>query len=422
MVTKEPVETVKKTLKVVYFSEDQFKREYGNSLAKIRPDIQIQVIPSGEIVGGKLITYDTTRILEQKPDIIYGLNLLSDLKKMGKLVELSPLVKQDQFDLNAFSGAAIEQIRAVGDGMLFGLSPTFQSAALFYNKAIFDQLKIPYPTNQMSWPSVLELAKKFARVEEGKQQYGIDINRPPYLLVSQYLGQTGVSSRDAEGKTVNYVSDAYRTGVNVVAEAYRTGAIYLPPENPPAVSSSKEGYLRNKFIAGEAALAYSNPGLIEALKKAAAAGIPAFPWDIVTEPVNPSNPNTAYSTVATDVFAIVSDTPDKMAAWQFIKTITGPEMADELAKSKPYVLSTRKDHVLAVDGRKMDAFYALGGIDTSAIGKNQWSPQLSQQMSTLSSEEITGIIYGRKTVTEGLASLQKRAEQALADEFAAAKK
>ncbi|MDF2713434.1 MAG: extracellular solute-binding protein, partial [Paenibacillus sp.] len=157
MVTKEPVETVKKTLRVVYFSEAQFMKEYGNSFAKIRPDIQIQVIPTGEMVGGKRVTYDAARILEQKPDIIYGLGLLSDLKKLGKLVELSPLVKQDQFDLNAFSGAAIEQIRAVGDGMLFGLSPTFQSAALYYNKSIFDQLKIPYPTNQMSWPNVIEL-------------------------------------------------------------------------------------------------------------------------------------------------------------------------------------------------------------------------------------------------------------------------
>lgn len=422
MVTKVPVETVKKTLKVVYFNEAQFMKEYGNFFAKIRPDIQIQVMPMGETVGGKRVTYDAARILEQKPDIIYGLGLLSDFKKLGKLVELSPLVKQDQVDLNVFSGAAIEQIRALGDGMLFGLSPTFQSTALFYNKTKFDQLKIPYPTNQMSWPSVVELAKRFVRVNEGKQQYGIDINRPSYLFVSQYLSQTGVNSRAADGKAVNYVSDDYRTGVFTVTEAYKTGAIYLPPENPPTPSSTKDAFLRNKFIAGEAALAYSNPGLIEAMKMATGLGVEAFPWDIVTEPVNPANPNKAYSIITGDVFAITSDSPDKMAAWEFIKTITGPEMADELAKTKPYVLSARKDHVLTVDGRKMDAFYALGGIDLSAVGKNQWSPQLAQQISSLDSEEITGILYGKKTVTEGLASLQQRAEQALADEFAAAKK
>ncbi|TNJ67457.1 hypothetical protein FE784_05745 [Paenibacillus hemerocallicola] len=111
--------------------------------------------------------------------------------------------------------------------------------------------------------------------------------------------------------------------------------------------------------------------------------------------------------------------PTGETAWDLIKTITGPEMADEIVKTKPYVLSTRKDHVLTVDGRKMDAFYALGGLETiSGNQLNLWSAQLSQLISVFRTEELTNIIYGRKTVAEGRSSLQKRAEQTVEDEFA----
>lgn len=419
-VTKVPVETVKKSLKVVYYSESQFMSEFGNSFKKIRPDIDIRVIPTAETVGGKRVPVETPKLLEQKPDIVFGPNLIAETSKAGKLVELSPLIKQDQLDMNDFSPAVLEQLRAMTDGKLFGLSPTFQSAALFYNKSLFDQSGISYPKNNMSWPSVIELAKKLARTEEGKQRFGLDSYRAPQQFLSHYLNLTGVRSRSDDGKSVLYTSDEYRTAVNAVAEAYKAGAVYLPPEI--AASSRKEVLLKNKFIAGEAAMAFSDPRMIANLKEAAVLGIPAFAWDIVTEPVNPSKPNMSYSVIPGDVFAINADSQDMMTAWEFIKTITGPEMADEIAKTKPYVLSTRKDHVLAVDGRKMDAFYALGGRDTaSGTQLNLWSAQLSQQISVIGTEEMSNIIYGRKSVAEGLSSLQKRADQAIEDEFAVKK-
>jgi multiple sugar transport system substrate-binding protein len=418
-VTKVPVETVKKRLKVVYFSESQFMREFGDSFKKIRPEIDIQVIPTGETVGGKRVIVEMPQLLEQKPDIVFGLNMIAEMSKAGKLVELSPLIKQDQLDMNDFSPAVLEQLRAIFDGKLVGFSPTFQTAALFYNKSLFDQAGIAYPTNNMSWPTVLELAKKFARTDEGKQRFGLDSYRAPNLFLTHYLGLTDIQTRSDDGKTVLYASDEHRTAVNAVVEAYKAGAIYLPPEKASGASSRKEVLLQNKFIAGEAAMAFSDPRMIANLKEAAVLGIPPFAWDIVTEPVNPSKPNVSYSVIPGDVFAINSDSPDMMTAWEFIKTITGPEMADEIVKTKPYVLSTRKDHVLTVDGRKMDAFYALGGLETiSGTQLNLWSAQLSQLISVFRTEELTNIIYGRKTVAEGLSSLQKRAEQAVEDEFA----
>lgn len=420
--TKVPVETVKKSLKVVYYSESQFMKEFGDSFKKIRPEIDIRVIPTADTVGGKRIPVETPRLLEQKPDIVFGPNLITEMSKAGKLVELSPLIKQDQLDLNDFAPAVLEQLRAMTDGKLFGLSPTFQSAALLYNKSLFDQSGISYPKNNMSWPSVIDLAKKLARTEEGKQRFGLDSYRAPQLFLSHYLNLTGVQSRSDDGKSVLYTSDEYRTAVNAVAEAYKDGAIYLPPEKASAASGRKEVLLKSKFIAGEAAMAFSDPRMIANLKEAAVLGIPAFAWDLVTEPVNPSKPNVSYSVIPGDVFAINADSSDMMTAWEFIKTITGSEMADEIAKTKPYVLSARKDHVLAVDGRKMDAFYALGGKDTAGGTRpNMWSTELSLQISDFWAEETSSIIYGRKSVEEGLTSLQKRAEQAIGDEFSVKK-
>jgi multiple sugar transport system substrate-binding protein len=74
------------------------------------------------------------------------------------------------------------------DSTLYRLAPTFNNRALLYNKALFNQYKIAYPTDQMSWDDILNLAKQFPQsTKPAERIYGfhemfMSMYTPVYLL------------------------------------------------------------------------------------------------------------------------------------------------------------------------------------------------------------------------------------------------
>jgi len=415
-----PAESEKGSLKIVYFNEEQFKREYGTFFKKHHPDIDIQVIPSIQSNGGKTTSVETSVIMDQKPDIVFN-PLILELYQSGKLLDLEQLMKQDQMDQNQFSAAALEAIRVNygGGSSLIALSPSFQTAALYYNKAIFDRLNIPYPTSDMSWRSVLQLAERVARVEDGKQLYGLEYFGTPYSLMSYYISGTGAESKSSDGRKAQYTSEANKTATNEFIDAIRNGAVYVPPENIPSGLKIKEHtLLRNKFAAGEAAMRIDNPSLI-GTQKQIASGVPefpAFPLSIVTDPINPQKPGQSNHVLVGDLFGIVSSSPNTKTAWQFIKFLIGPEMAAELEKTKPRVLSIRTDASKTRDGYHLEAFYSRKPLQITS--RSPVSLQTSVEIGAIATQEFNNMIYGRRNVAEGLQTIQDQVQKLLDQEFA----
>lgn len=406
-----PETAARKTLKIAYFNEQQFTKEYGSTFKKFNPNVDIEIIPMIQTSGGKTVFLENAAILEKKPDLVYGPTLITDMNKAGKLVDLSGLVKQDNFDLGQFAENALEAIRDTTDGRLVALSPSFQTAALYYNKKIFDRLGLPYPTGDMSWSSMMSLAKSIAREEGGKRLYGLQSSSTLTSITNSYLTGMGVSMYSSDQLEAKFTSDAFQTAFGEVVNAFRSGALYLPPEEP--AKTKEDSLSRSKFIIGEAAMITASPSLIAALREApAASGVPAIDYDIVAEPYSGS------SFLAADLFGIMKDSPNIQTAWEFLKFVTGKEMAAELIKTKPGVLSIRKDAITAIDGHKLDPFYAK---KPKSISISTRSPELVRKLNDIVTEEFTHMFYERKSVTDGLKQLQQRAQLAINEDSPAAK-
>ncbi|RKN85140.1 ABC transporter substrate-binding protein [Paenibacillus ginsengarvi] len=406
-------EPARKTLKIAYFNEQSFTKEYGNTFKKFNPNVDIEIIPMVQTSGGKTVFLENAAILEKKPDIVYGPTLITDTNKAGKLVDLSGLVKQDNFDLGQFAENALEAIRDTTDGRLVALSPSFQTAALFYNKKIFDRLGLPYPAGGMSWQSMMSLAKSISRDEGGKRLYGLQNYSTPTSFASSYIAGMGVSMYSSNQPEAKFTSDAFQTAFGEAVNAFRSGAFYLPPEEP--VKTKEDSLSRSKFIIGEAAMMISTPSLFAALREApGVSGVPAVDYDIVVEPVSPSG----SSFLVADLFGIMKDSPNMQVAWEFLKFVTGQEMAAELIKTKPGVLSIRKDAITAIDGHKLDPFYAK---KPKPISISTLSPELARKLNDMVTEEFTHMLYERKSVTDGLKQLQQRAQIAIHEDSPAAK-
>ncbi|GAA3409716.1 ABC transporter substrate-binding protein [Paenibacillus hodogayensis] len=404
-------DNARKSLSIVYWSEKQFMDEYGASYKIHNPNVDIRVIPMMVFETGKAArAIENSVILEQKPDLIYSPSLVTEQVKAGKLLELTALMKQDQIELSQFSESALEALRQTGGGNLLSLSPTLQTAALYYNKTLFDRLQLPYPSDDMSWPSLLQLAKSAARTEDGKQLYGLDNNRSPRIWLSDYTTSIGAAAFSTDNREAKYTSPEFKAAFDEALDAFRSGAVYLPPETSEPTKTTTERLLRNKFIAGEAAMRIDTPGFINDLLNAATLGIPSFDWKIVTEPVDPKRPGQSSSVLVGDQFAIMSDSPNQRAAWEFLKFITGPDMAAQLAKTKPGVLSIRNEAIRSIEGRTLDPFYAHKPFQTMS---SRFPQPLARSISQISDEEMLDILYGRSTVDAGLQSMQSRVQTAI---------
>lgn len=396
-------------LRIMYYSEQQFMDQYGNSFKKKFPTSKIEVIPSILFhSGGATSSVELSDIMEQKPDIVFGPRAIPDLAKMKKMVDLEPYMRQSDIEPEQFAATAIEWMRDLGQGHLVSLSPSFQTVALYYNKTLFDELKTPYPSSNMSWESTLQLAGEISRKDMDRTIYGLYMNDTVDRTVSLFLSGHGIRPYSEDLRTARYGSDDYKAMVSTVVDAFRTNAIYLPPEERVRASSLKESLLQNKFIAGEAAMTIRHPGLIDDLANAVKQGIEPFEWDIVPEPTNAQQPGQSSSIIVGDMFGIPSDSPNKNAAWQFIQFVTGPEMAAELASTKPNVLSIRTDAVHDRDERNLDAFLAHrpAPINTGETFPNQ----VGQQISQLVSERMLDIIYGRTSVTNEMEAIQSQVQ------------
>ncbi|WP_431606973.1 extracellular solute-binding protein [Paenibacillus thiaminolyticus] len=84
-------------------------------------------------------------------------------------------------------------------------------------------------------------------------------------------------------------------------------------------------------------------------------------WDFVTAPVDPAAREESGFAYVYDIYAIAADSPNKRAAWEFVKYMNGPEMAKAKSRSFRGDLPTRVDYMKEVDGKSMEPCYMLPG-------------------------------------------------------------
>ncbi|MDD3925453.1 MAG: extracellular solute-binding protein, partial [bacterium] len=129
---------------------------------------------------------------------------------------------------------------------------------MYYNKDIFDKMKMPYPTNDMTLEEVVELARKMTiREANGKaRQFGL-INGMSW----QQLGVLhGGELWSKDGSKCNINSEPFRKGIKFTKDVYATYKIAPYPQE------SKDMGNREQFIGGRAAMYLGNTWEIATFK------------------------------------------------------------------------------------------------------------------------------------------------------------
>lgn len=201
---KEEKEAV--TLKFNYGWEDEFIEDIKEPIEEKFPHITL------EFAEMALDEVEEEIAKSNIPDILYlsGGDEVEVLEDFELVYDLDPLVEENDFDLSRLSQAHLEMVRGWGDGKLTYFPYVKRWEVLYYNKKIFDQFGIEYPTDGMTWDEVSALAKSVTGELNGTEYRGIDLSAAGGMLSQLELNhvdpETDASLYGKDERFASYLS------------------------------------------------------------------------------------------------------------------------------------------------------------------------------------------------------------------------
>ncbi|QGQ95530.1 extracellular solute-binding protein [Paenibacillus psychroresistens] len=428
----------KVTLKVLYFNEQAFYSQYGSVFQAKYPNIEFEVIPTmGNMGDDKDPAAEFEKLIEEnKPDLIMmNASQYEKLSAASKLYALDSVIQQDKFDIENMVPAVIEFLKNKGGGKLYGLSPTFSAKALFYNKDLFDAQGLPYPTDKMSWEDVLKLAQQFPTTgTDDTRIYGLAqsmFTQDPTELVKTIADSKKLSILDAEGKNLTMDTPEWKSIFEEVVTAYQSNSVSLSgdsafsaaPAKSSSVSSSKGddgpkrisiGENSNLFLSGRAAMMIDSSFMLNQMDMMKNMDKDAKPINMgmVTEPVDPANPDMSDSFSVSQIFGVDAQSAHVGAAWEFIKYVHSDDLAKIRSKSSPELIS-RSAYAKDKQGNSLEAFYKLK--PNSDTGLQLFPKGFREAFSEVASAETKAAISKSKSIDEAFAAIIEKGQKVLTE-------
>jgi len=144
---------------------DEWQKAHPEVIAKL------EHIPAGSYTNKLLIQIAGGTA----PDIMFvEVNIFVNFWAIDAFMDLKPFIEKDpDFKLDDFFPEVVDRFTI--DGKIYCIPrDTAPFACVYYNKKLFDEVGVPYPTDDWNWSDLLEKAERLTkRTEDGKiTQYG----------------------------------------------------------------------------------------------------------------------------------------------------------------------------------------------------------------------------------------------------------
>ncbi|MNO61894.1 Bacterial extracellular solute-binding protein [compost metagenome] len=390
----------KSSLKILaYTDKERFKERYVDLFNSKYPNVNVTVI--------NYVDENFEKIMEQeKPDVlVLGTEEYKKIVQENKLVDLDTLLSNDSFNLDGVDPQIIKYMREMGKGKLYGLSPYFQSEAIYYNKDLFDKYNIPYPQDQMTWDEIIQLAKRFP-VEDGVS--GLYMQNL-YTLVSKIAWGQYVNPISEQEKKITLNTDSYRKIFEMALDAYHSKAAIFPDIDQFEVY--------DPFITGESAMTmdyyyYINNKINRAQEERGNQF--KLNWDLASAPVNESYRDMSPYFSINEIFTVSSESEQKQAAWEYVKFVNSDGFVKAKSRSDRFVPPVRTEYIYNPEGKRMEAFYTLNpDINRKTIDYDSFPDRFYTNISGIIDSELRAVTVGAKTLDEAMVSMQERGQQLL---------
>jgi len=320
----------KEPVKLVFYSTsgwtpEAFNERFGDSMRKKFPQYTIEYIQSGK--GAQLADLMAAG---QQIDVFWqAVDVTVQQMQEYKLeYDMSELIKKHGLELNTLEKSSIDAIRALSGGKMYALPLVINTAALYYNKDLFDKFGVSYPKDGMTWDEVIELAKRMSRIDGGQPYYGLGTS----ITHNFSLNPQSVPYVDRKTEKATILTDPrWKSIFDIMVEAYKTAG---------GTGKSPTQFVQDKNIAMTEGLANLFLNL----------DMTTLNWDMVTYPTYREAPGKAPQPYPT-LFGITSTSKFKDEAFQVLQhMLSEPE---QLSLSERAVIPVlQKDNVLKAFGTK----------------------------------------------------------------------
>jgi len=384
-------------LKVAHW--DVTSHQYVTSLFEAfkaaNPDISIEVIdiPSADY------TQRLTVMLNGGSDVdvfwIKDGDTTKSIANRGQLADLSGYIKRDNINLADFHGVAD---RFIFDGKLAALPSSTGYYVLYYNKDIFDNMRIPYPSNDLTWAQWEELAGQLTSGSGNNKIYG-------GLLHTWQACVQNWGIQDGKHTIMETDYSFFRPYYEMALRMQRAGYIY-------DFGSLKAGgiHYSSLFLRGNAATmpmgTWFFTNIIERIEKNES----NIRWGIATLP-HPPHVEKGWTVGSVTPIAMNQASSNKELAWRFIDFVTGIEGAKLLASFGQFPGRTNDETlnvIASIPGMPEGAAQALAVKNIvldrpMEIKVGEINQMLGEEHSLIMLEEVS--------IARGLSDMAKRSKE-----------
>ena len=302
---------------------------------------------------------------------------------------LSDLIEANNFDLEPY-GTVLDQHYRM-DGELYALPYRTNDWVLFYNKDIFDAANVPYPTNDMTWEELAEIAPQVTSGEGGSKIYGM-YYQPKVSFILPFM--------------VGYIDDYDNMTSDLSQMAYPI-QYFMDLQNSGSYQSYAEAKSMSQdqtyFFNGLNAMFYDGSWFVQMLCDEESVD---FEWGVAKSPYWEGTEQKGFAT--TTPIAINSTTEKVDAAWQLLSFLTGEEGAMVMAENKMvpgYMSDAVMETYREVTGIDDSSYEALTNNVTYGFGEPNTVQGL---LTTAFQEELELAITGNQSVEQTVANMESR--------------
>lgn len=251
---------------------------------------------------------DIGRIAESYMPILIQKNQVKEITP-----RLTEIDTEKYFD-NAFKGAAFT------NGKAYGVPCGVYTMLLYYNKDLFDQAGLEYPSadwnNPITWNRFREYARKLTNGEGSNKVFGAHVNLGILMLNQYFISNNGKRLFDSIGSsTLHYIKNSEI--LDMFGCMYRDDKTLLRPVDAKFIGAG------DYFRAGRIAMMIEGTWFHSSAKD-----ISCFEPGIAAIP---SNTGKSVTTSFVDSWVIYSGTKHENESWEALKAIISKESFDALA-------------------------------------------------------------------------------------------
>ncbi len=366
------------------------------------PDIDLQYV---DVASQDYAIKTTTMLSGGDTTDVFDVKELSDLQNwiaQGFVLDLEADVAANIYDLSHYLG--LENNYRGTDGNLYALPYRSDFWVLFYNKTLFDQAGIEYPTNDMTWDQYAELARRMTSGEGIDKIYGAHYHTWLSAVCNWAVCGSDYTLADGTYEPLKYF---YNLTLGLEDEGVCQAYSELKAANL---------HYSAAFYQGNIAMLPMGYWFAATLISEKAKGTFDFDWSFVAVP-HMEDVAAGASFGSITGACINKNTLNKDAAWKFISWRCSEEGAKAIAAvgTRPaYVSNEIAATMASAEGFPADDACRAALVPSSMSLEWPIGDKVSE-IKTIVNEEHTLIMSRELSVDEGVAEMDSRAAEVLAE-------